>query len=502
MLRIKQAASLLAVMAVLTMLLACAGVLDLFREEEESPEPRLALPSFVGIDVATNEAACCTGPGEIAITAIASESATLVDWSVNLGNNNLGATATPQSGQLGFGQRIDISVKIAACPEEGVVEDVPFTINFTAAGRDPLESIVPHQKTFKVRRCDARQRLLITVSQLTGLEGLGVIATGQQTFGSSAERIAVAANQTYGFIDVANGTTEVIDSGDTSHFGIVPLRAPSDPHSDVLIAFGETGIEVNSFVDDDGEFSPFVQFDPQNSTRVFDAVPYAGDADAVGVIVAREDRVESREFPSDPAVPGLADGSITIVGQAFVDAGGESVVVSAFSLSSTGPVLVATEGVPGTSNGQLFYWTADEPDALTLIGSTGDTPRRIRGIQIGDTWLLAVSNFGDSTLTLVRVEGTSMPTITGSVDLSGQPVGIDAMETTDGAAAFVATGFDTDTYSIVKVATDGSVVSNTSTDLDPAEVDAPGHAVWLSDGAIAISGNASNTVLIVPNMLP
>ncbi len=145
---------------------------------------------------------------------------------------------------------------------------------------------------------------------------------------------------------------------------------------------------------------------------------------------------------------------------------------------------------------------ADDPEKLTLIGSTGDTPRRIRGVKIGETWLLAVSNFGDSSLTLIRRDGSSAPTITGSVALSGQPVGIDAKATSDGAAAFVATGFDTDTFSIVKVATDGSVVSNTSTALDPSEVEAPAHAVWLDDGAVAISGNASNTVLIVPDVLP
>jgi hypothetical protein len=116
--------------------------------------------------------------------------------------------------------------------------------------------------------------------------------------------------------------------------------------------------------------------------------------------------------------------------------------------------------------------------------------------------VLGVSNYGDATLTLVLADGSATPTIAGTADLGGQPVGIDAMATNDGAAAFAATGFDTDTYTIVKVATDGSVVSNNTTALDTSEVDDPGHVIWLEDGAIAISGNASNTVLIVPDMLP
>jgi hypothetical protein len=326
---------------------------------------------------------------------------------------------------------------------------------------------------------------------------------GEETFGSFAERLGIGANQTYGLTNVADETTEILSAGGTSHFGAVPLRAPSDSQSDVLVAFGPSGVETLPFDDAAGEFSEFVAIDPPGATSVFDAAPFAGDTNASGLVIARQDRVESREFSSDTAVDGLVDGSIAISGQALTTAGAVGVVVSAFAMSSTGPALVATEGVSGTSDGQLFHWTADDPDVVTLIGSTGDTPRRIRGAKVGDTWLLAVSNFGDSTMTIVRQAGTAAPTITGSVNLSGQPVGIDAAATTAGSAvAFVATGFDTDTFSIVEIAEDGSVAGNTSTDLDPSEVDAPGHAAWLADGAIAISGNASNSILIEPDMLP
>ena len=465
---------------------------------------------------------CCPKPSRIAIISLCNEYEIPLVWKIELSENQVGAyvIAEQVAGMLQPGGCTEIGVWATVCPQE--TRYVGVTVLYTRGdyGWEPEMTSNPDwplylketqkcdpESTYDVTAaipCPARERVHFTIGDLvSGMSLLELLQlVPEDLYGSSNERLAIAGSQTYCLLDITAGTAELLSVGSAAHFGAVPLVAPVDSQMDTLIAFGPAGLEILRFDDEAGAFSEFAQIDPPNSTAVFDVVPFADDPLAAGVVVARPEQVQSRVYDDDPTSSILVDGQIAVSAAALTDGGAIGNVVSAFAYSATGPVLIVTEGVPDTSPGQVFFWTADNADTATLIGATGDTPRRVRGVQIGGTWVLAVSNFGGSSLTLLTGTGDAQPTIAGTVDLAGQPIGIDAAETSSGAAAFVATGFDTDTFSVVTVATDGSVVDNTSTALDPNEVDAPGHAIWLDDGSIAISGNASNTVLIEPDVLP
>lgn len=442
---------------------------------------------------------CCSGPGQYATVAVENRSNAKATVSISFPPAEpLGMSAEPNEFTLAPGERRDVAISISICPDEVVqaqVNIVSKVIGFSSEDLD-LEYL-------DVRPCTLREKALIAISVLTGLEGFGAVSSSDEIFGGSAERLVIAADQTYGVVDVAAGTTEVVSSGDAAHFGVVPLAGGSDAQLDVLVAFGAGGLEIRPFDPDIQEFSIFAQFDPANSAAVFDVVPYAGDPGARGVVVARSNEVESREYSSDLTLDGLNEGPIAISPSVIASLGSQAgAVVSAFAFTPTGPVVVATEGDPNSGPGALYFWTAADSDTLTLIGDAGNTPRRIRGVEIDGTWILAVSNFGDSTITLLTGDGTSVPAITETAMLGGKPIGIDIATTADGRGAVIASGFDTNTYTVVTVDLDGTVSQNTTANFDPAEIQGPGHAIWLNDGAAAFSGNTSNTVLILPDLLP
>jgi len=492
--RIARAALGLFLIVLAGVILACGAFGLPEPDDGDSTPPPPQTAAEAGINITIDQIECCLGPGQVAVVSIHNTGEGEVFWTLTPRENTLGVTVSEGSGSIRGNERVNLVVS-AGCPEVGV-ESFKVTVGLSSPGF--LRSVTPVELEISLRHCSPRERELIEFAELLGLEGLIDIRDGVPAFDATGERIVVSASSSYGIVDLETGTTQVVSSGGAAHFGAVPLIAPHDSQSDVLVAFGPNGLEIRPFISADGAFSPFAQVDPPSATAVFDVTPYAGADDATGVVVARSDQVTSREYSGDAAVDGLQDGAIEISAAALSSAGATGDVVSAFALSATGPVLVVTDGSPGA----VFHWTADDPDNLTTVGNVGGSPRRIRGVKLGDAWILGVSNFADSTLTLVRVDSAGGATITGTETLGGQPVGIDAAQTADGAAAFVATGFDTDTVTVLKVSADGVVLSNTTTNLDPAEVDAPGHAAWLADGSLAISGHESNTVLILPEMLP
>lgn len=163
-------------------------------------------------------------------------------------------------------------------------------------------------------------------------------------------------------------------------------------------------------------------------------------------------------------------------------------VVTAVAMSRSGPRLAVTDGQPGA----LYVHSGGDADAGVKVGDVGDDPRRIRGV--GD--LFAVGNFGGDSLTLVRWDGGSSPVIESTVAVGDGPVGIDVREIA-GVYAIVSTGFNDGTYSITLVdRTTHEVLRNESFAV-PAGVTNPGHAIWLDDTHVAITGNTSDSVAVI-----
>ncbi len=162
----------------------------------------------------------------------------------------------------------------------------------------------------------------------------------------------------------------------------------------------------------------------------------------------------------------------------------------------------AWEWVGSTKTGRLHYVAthSDDPNTDpegTLVGDlAGSDPRRIRCDL--DSGICGITDFSGSLVTIVTWDGLTLPTIT-DVTTAGQvasgPVGLDVY-----GHFIVTAGYNDDQYSIIEVDDAGAIV-NVTTQALPAGCSAPGHAMFLRDGAntILISCNASQAIVRIPN---
>ena len=185
----------------------------------------------------------------------------------------------------------------------------------------------------------------------------------------------------------------------------------------------------------------------------------------------------------DAGQDGWTSAPIAFFGTAITGGG----AISAIARELDGQRLIVTNGQPG----QLQSHVGSNTTRTTWIGDTGDEPRRIRAAGR----LAAISNFGSGTLTLVRWETDGTVEILGTVAVGDSPIGLDVRETgTD--YRIVSTGFNDDTLTITIVEKTGLTVVSSTTVATPAGVTGPGHAIWLDDTHIALTGNTSNNFAI------
>lgn len=155
------------------------------------------------------------------------------------------------------------------------------------------------------------------------------------------------------------------------------------------------------------------------------------------------------------------------------------------------PTLVVTAGEPG----QLWWGDPSVFQGGTLVGSLGNDPRKLRcAVPI-----CAVSNFASDTLSVILWNGSTTPTIQGSVVVGDGPVGIDITRV-DVNYAVVSTGYHDNTYTITSLGPDGSELSTTTLAV-PTGCTNPGHAIFVQDGAatkVVISCNGSASIAVIP----
>jgi hypothetical protein len=152
------------------------------------------------------------------------------------------------------------------------------------------------------------------------------------------------------------------------------------------------------------------------------------------------------------------------------------------------------DGTPG----KLWITKPGTNDVGTLVGNTGNSPRRIRCLPSHN--LCAVSNFASDTLTIVQWNGLGNASIVGEVAVGDGPVGIDLVAA--GAnVKVISTGFNDDTYTITTLEPDGDQISNVTTP-SPVGCNNPGHAIWLPNSpgqaVITCNGPPGAYALITP----
>lgn len=161
--------------------------------------------------------------------------------------------------------------------------------------------------------------------------------------------------------------------------------------------------------------------------------------------------------------------------------------VSATARTLGGDRLLVVDGAPGV----LYLHTGAPTDPPVEIGEVGDAPRRIRGT--GD--FQVITNHGSDSVTVVDWRDPT-PVILGSVDVGDGPVGCDVRLIPEGIA-LVTTGFNDDTYTITVFDAEDYTVVSRVTQAVPLGVTGPGHAIWIDDTHVAISGKTSDSYAVV-----
>ena len=149
----------------------------------------------------------------------------------------------------------------------------------------------------------------------------------------------------------------------------------------------------------------------------------------------------------------------------------------------------------GITPGELWIRNPVGTAVGTKIGAVGTEPRRIRCLPSANRCV--VSNFGSDSLTIVQWDGLGAASILGTAPVGDGPVGIDLRAGGTGVAV-ISTGFDDDTYTVTKLAADGSVTSNVTAPA-PAGCTDPGHGLRLdgAPGTIVLTCSGSDAYAVI-----
>ena len=300
---------------------------------------------------------------------------------------------------------------------------------------------------------------------LTKLEQL--ILLGSSFANLSGDMLAAFAGaEGYVVSDLATGEVKRTKTGAAPFLGAVPIsQAPPGPDREAEIFLFGSSPFIDYYYPNTGDFGGFVLTFPNAITDVSNA----GGAltadeqlyvDTFGVSFVAFDSTAGSYQPTSEMIPASGIGGGT--------------QVSAFEQTAGGPVLVVTRvAAPGA--GRLFFAPRDST-APTDVGAVGPDARRIRCAAS----VCAVTSFAGDELTIALWDGANLPTIIGNVTVGDGPVDLDLVVLTNGDVRIGSTGFNDNTWTLTEIASDGSVVSNTTLPVD-AGCTNPGHLSFFED---------------------
>ena len=389
---------------------------------------------------------------------------------------------------------VTFDIRMTACPTTvGVKSCLRFQI--AADGPDALFSFItdgPLEEACVISKAAPAGPLppiafpALAVFQaigLTGLEGLFYEAESR-TFWFGANNGAAQYDATSGNRVEQTGTSGNFPSFLGDFFGVAPLHRSGSTVSQAgageregLLTLGPTQAFFRP--KDNGVWSDFGQLVLFNQS-VTDAVYLVGQEGGADLLLSHGS-VTSLFF--DAAQDTWTSAPLAFFGTAITGGG----AISAIARTLDGQRLIVTDGRPG----QLQSHVGSTTTRTTFVGDTGNDPRRIRAAGR----LAVISNFGSDTLTLVRWETDGTLEILGTVAVGDGPVGIDVRET-DADYRIVSTGFNDDTLTVTIIEKTNLTVVSSTTVAAPTGVTNPGHAIWLDDTHIALTGNTSSNYAI------
>jgi len=162
------------------------------------------------------------------------------------------------------------------------------------------------------------------------------------------------------------------------------------------------------------------------------------------------------------------------------------------SLTGSGVLIVTDAATPDP--GKLFFGDFDVGLPATSIADLGPQPVDIRAAG----GIFALTDYAMGTVSGGLVNQGSDAAITFTVDVGEGPFRLDLLELDGGNTAVACAGYDDDTYSLIVVDPQGSVVSNFTLPL-PAGVTQPGGVTFLRDGSnnLIVAGNGSGNLAVV-----
>jgi len=218
-----------------------------------------------------------------------------------------------------------------------------------------------------------------------------------------------------------------------------------------------------------------------------DFVPTADDPTSGEAVITRfaANRIQFYRFNSSSD---LFEVSGNFLG-AHLFPGAVGNMISSCRPETGGPLFVLFRGTPS----KLFV--KDNPNDLAALGrhllDFGDDARRLRA----EGNLLFVTDFTADTVYVVRREANGSATIVETVPVGDGPIGIDAKPLLNEEIALLSTGFNGGTYTITTVTASGALLTNVTTAIPNGGLGSSS-AVFLPDGRIAISCNASDKIVI------
>jgi hypothetical protein len=336
---------------------------------------------------------------------------------------------------------------------------------------------------------------LLTLPGCTGPEAVNVgtfPVTGACAADASQTLVSFGCTEGTIAIDLPTGNV-VYDrtrAGDVMAFGSIALIDPSGAEHHLVVQDGPQGYRTHAWLPASCALADSPTIDPGQSNDT-DVIAYADDSTSGGALLTDNslDRVIAFEY--DQGTKAFT-GPIERVASSAL-AGVTGAVVSAFSNGAGQPVVGITEIDPlHPSPGNLFFQDGSDPaTAAVLAGQVGSAPRRIRCARN----ICAVSNAADATLTIATWNGTSAPSVVGTVDVGATPIGIDLLDL-GGDVAIASTSFSGNTYTITEVDAAGAVVSNTTSAVLTGCTN-PGHVAWVGTNAIVLSCKTSNNAALM-----
>lgn len=315
--------------------------------------------------------------------------------------------------------------------------------------------------------------------------------------GAECPIIMVAAK---GGVALANPCTgEVLKElpvAGSENFEAVELKAPL-PDRHVLLMAGVGAYDCSLF--DNGELGMC----GLRSGTYPDAVPISADDPGAGALAVRYPGVGSQiEFMRFRPDWGSFQWLPTFVTIPALDGAGvirSAVAGGAPAEEFAPPTEIIAVAAMNEGAAKLFHIDlSGATPQFTEVGELpGSDPRRLRcDLQAG---ICAVSDFSASRITILRWNGSGLPTIAGSTEvgaLAQGPVGIDVLDN-----RIVSAGYDDNRYSLIEVDGSGNVVSVKTEEL-PAGCEKPGHARFLQDAnnTVVVSCSESNGIAVVPGV--